>query len=156
MSFLILSYWQPDRPEPLTVMREISVTSPRLEVLAGTDALLDKVENGEIGLDAALDELRTLVAARGSPLRSERIALLVAVIGWVLFLGGTGVLTILIALAATVLTFPVERLVGAVGLPRLATVFSIAVIVAAIPNLVSAAGVGVSVGPAVVAALYWG
>jgi len=60
----------------------------------------------------------------------------------------------LIALAATVLTFPAKRFVRAVGLPRLASVFLIAVIVAAIPNLMSAAGVSLLVGPAVVAALY--
>jgi uncharacterized membrane protein YjjP (DUF1212 family) len=154
MSFLILSYWRPGRPEPLTVMREISVTSPRLDVLAGTDALLDRVANGQVGLDAALDDLRNLVDAGGRPVLPSRIALLLAVIGWVLFLGGTGVLTVLIALAATVLTFPVERLVREFGLPRLATVFLIAVIVAAIPNLMSAAGVSLLVGPAVVAALY--
>ncbi len=154
MSFLILSYWRPDRPEPLTVMREVTITSPRLEVLAGTDALLDRVENGEIDLDTALAELRSLVAAGGRPVFTGRVALLVAVVGWVLFLGGTGALTIVIALAATVLTFPVERLVRATGLPRLATVFVVAVIVAAVPNLVSAAGVSVLVGPAVVAALY--
>ncbi len=154
MSFLILSYWRPDRPEPLTVMREVTITSPRLEVLAGTDALLDRVENGEIDLDTALAELRSLVAAGGRPVFTGRVALLVAVVGWVLFLGGTGALTIVIALAATVLTFPIERLVRATGLPRLATVFVVAVIVAAVPNLVSAAGVSVLVGPAVVAALY--
>ncbi len=154
MSFLILSYWSPDRPEPLTVMREISVKSPRLEVLAGTDALLDRVETGEIGLEDALAELRTLVSAGGRPAVASRLARLVAVVGWVLVLGGTGFLTILIALVATVLTFPVERLVRVVGLPRLASVFLIAVIVAAVPNLLSAAGVGVLVGPAVVAALY--
>jgi uncharacterized membrane protein YjjP (DUF1212 family) len=154
MSFLILSYWRTGRPEPLTVMRAISITSPRLEVLAGTDALLDRVENGEIGLDAALDELQSLVAASGRPVVSSQISLLVAVVGWVFFLGGTGAFTVVIALAATVLTFPVERFVRAIGLPRLATVFLIAVIVAAIPNLVSAAGVGVLIGPAVVAALY--
>jgi uncharacterized membrane protein YjjP (DUF1212 family) len=154
MSFLILSYWRPGRPEPLTVMREISVASPRLEVLAGTDALLDRVENGEVELGQALDELRALVATPARPPLASQLALLVAVVGWVFFLGGTGLLTILIALAATVLTFPAKRFVRAVGLPRLASVFLIAVIVAAIPNLMSAAGVSLLVGPAVVAALY--
>ena len=154
MSFLILSYWRPGRPEPLTVMREITVTSPRLEVLAGTDALLDRIERGEVELHDALVELRSLVATGGRSVVKTRIAWLVAVIGWVLFLGGTGVLTVLVALAATALTFPVGRLVSGVGLPKLTTVFLVAVIVAAIPNMASAAGAAVLVGPAVVAALY--
>ncbi len=154
MSFLILSYWQPDRPTPLTVMREISVASPRLEVLAGTDALLDRVEQGQIDVREGLDELHALVARSGRSRVATRVALLVAVVGWVLFLGGTGVLTILVAVLAAALSFPVDWLVARFGLPRLATVFLVAVIVAAVPNLVKAFGVGVLVGPAVVAALY--
>ncbi len=154
MGFLILSYWRADQPLPLTVMREVSVTSPRLEVLAGTTALLDRVERGEIGVGRALDELRALVSVPGRSPRFNRLALLVAVVGWVFFLGGGGVWTLLVAVAATALTFPVERVVARFGLPRLASVFLVAVIVAAVPNVVSAAGAGVLVGPAVVAALY--
>lgn len=59
------------------------------------------------------------------------------------------------ALAATVLTFPVERLIGRYKLPSLAGTFVIALIVAAIPNLLSAAGLSLLVGPAIGGALYY-
>jgi uncharacterized membrane protein YjjP (DUF1212 family) len=154
MSFLILSYWRPGQEAPLTVMKEISVGAPRLAVLSGTDALLGRVESGELTIAAASDDLRSLVRTSGRGRRTKWAALLVAVVGWVLLNNGSDVATVAVALLATALTFPVARLVERVELPAIGAVFLSAVSAAAIPNLLSAAGASVLVGPAVVGALY--
>ncbi len=48
MSALTLSYWTAGGLAPITTMREISVSDPRLERLAGTVSLLEQVERGEV------------------------------------------------------------------------------------------------------------
>ena len=154
MSFLIISYWRPDQETPLTIMKEISVRSPRLQVLSGTDALLGRIEQGELTTADAFDELRSLVRTSRRGQRTKWAALLVAVVGWVLLNNGPDVATVAVALLATALTFPVGSLVERVQLPTIGAVFLSAVIAAAIPNLLSAAGVSLLVGPAVVGALY--
>ncbi len=154
LSSLILSYWQPGQALPLTTMRELDVTSPRLELLSGTDALLDRVERGDTTLVDAVVELRELVDAPPQRARISQAALLVSVLGWVLFLNGTTAVTVVVALAATVVTFPVSRLVSRLRLPTTAATFLIAVLVAAIPNLLAAAGLSLRLGPAIVGALF--
>ncbi|HEX9258255.1 MAG TPA: threonine/serine exporter family protein [Acidimicrobiales bacterium] len=154
MSSLILSYVRPGQAVPLTTMRELDVASPRLGLLAGTDALLDRVERGEIGLDAAVEQLRALVHLPTQSLRVTWLALLMSVAGWVVFLDGLHVGTLVVALMATALTFPLGGLVRRLQLPSLAATFLAAVVVAAIPNMLGAAGVSLHVGPAVVGALF--
>jgi uncharacterized membrane protein YjjP (DUF1212 family) len=153
-SFIILSYWHPGQTMPLTTMRDLELGSPRLEVLAGTEALLGRVERGEITSAAALDQLEGLVDAPGPSPWVGRVALSVAVVGWVLFLNGTGWLTVLVALAASTLTFPVSQLVIKLRFPAAGATFLVALIAASIPNLLSAAGLSLLVAPAVVATLF--
>ena len=154
MSSLILSYSRPGQVLPITTMREVNVASPRLEILSGTDALLDRIERGEIKLEQATKELQELLHAPEQSLRVTRVALLVSVIGWVIFLDGFDAVTMIVALGATILTFPIDSLVRRVRLPSLLAISLTAVIVAAIPNLLAAAGLTLLVGPAVVGALY--
>ena len=154
-SFIILSYTPPGRTMPLTTMRDLDMGSPRLEVLAGAEALLGRVERGEIAPGAALEQLEGLVDAPGSSPWVGRVAMSVAVIGWVLFLNGTGWLTVLVALVASALTFPVSQLVTKLRFPAAGAAFLVALIAAAIPNLLSAAGLSLMVGPAVVATLFY-
>ncbi len=153
-SFIILSYWHPGQKMPLTTMRDLELGSPRLEVLAGTEALLGRVERGEIAPGAALDQLQGLVDAPGPSPWVGRGALSIAVIGWVLFLNGTGWLTVLVALAASTLTFPVSEVVRRLRFPAAGATFLIALIAASIPNLLSAAGLSLLVAPAVVGTLF--
>jgi uncharacterized membrane protein YjjP (DUF1212 family) len=87
-------------------MRVVEVSDPRLERLAGADALLDRVERGEIGVADAYVQLKVLERAPGIRRLYARIAILVSVTGWMLFLNGAGFATIAVALLATVLTFP--------------------------------------------------
>jgi uncharacterized membrane protein YjjP (DUF1212 family) len=87
MSSLIISYWQRGEA-PITAMREIRVGSPRLERLAGADRLLDQIESGSITLDRALEQLRALETAPVQRLFDTRLAMLLSVLGWVVFLDG--------------------------------------------------------------------
>jgi Putative threonine/serine exporter len=50
LSMLTLSYWQRDLPAPLTTMRAIMVSDPRLARLTSVLTLLDEVEAGELDL----------------------------------------------------------------------------------------------------------
>lgn len=154
MSSLILSYWRPDDAFSITTMRDVDIAVPRLEVLSGTGALLDQVEAGSLSVEEAAGQLRDLEQATGRGAVYVRTALLVSVLGWVLFLDGFDLVTVLVALLATALTFPIENAVRRLRLPSLAATFLGAVVVAAIPNLLAAAGVSLQVGPAVVGALY--
>lgn len=154
MGSVTVSHWEPGQAVPLTMMRDLEVSAPRLQILSGTEALLDRVEAGEIDLDSAFDELRSLVSAPPQKSWTTRGALLLAVFGWVTFLDGLGPVTVLVAFLATALTFPIERLVRLLQLPVVAVTFFVAVIVAAIPNLLAAAGLTLLVGSAVVASLY--
>ncbi len=154
LSSLILSYWQPGQAMPLTTMRELQVTSPRLDLLSGTSALLDRVEAGETTLEAAIGELRALEQTPERGVNVARGALLVSVFGWVVFLDGTDAVTIAVALAAMALTFPIDSLVRRMRLPAPAATFLAAVVIAAIPNLLGAAGVRLLIGPAIVGALF--
>lgn len=154
MSSLTLGYWVPGQALPITVMREITVASPRLERLAGADELLGSVESGAIELDQAVDQLRTLASAHPTSLLAKRLATVVSVVGWVVFVDGVDLLTLLVAIVATGCTFPIDGLVRRLRLPSIGATFLLATIVAAIPNLLAAAGVSLLVGPAVVGVLY--
>lgn len=154
LSSLILSYWQPGQAMPLTTMRDLHVTSPRLDLLSGTSALLDRVEAGETTLEAAIEELRALERTPEQGRTVARVALLASVFGWVIFLDGIDAVTVAVALAAMMLTFPIDRLVRRVRLPAPVATFLAAVVIAAIPNLLGAAGVHLLVGPAIVGALF--
>ena len=154
LSALTLSYWALGQPVPITTMRVVEVSDPRLERLAGADALLDRVERGEIGVADAYVQLKALEHSPGIRRVRARIAILVSVIGWMLFLNGVGFATIAVALLATVLTFPTDALVDRLQLPLVASTFLSAVILAAVPNLIAAAGVDVEVGAAVVGGLF--
>lgn len=154
MSSLILSYWVPGQALPITVMREISVGSPRLELLAGADELLSGVENESIELQEAADQLRALSVEQSSSRWVTSIASMVSVVGWVVFLDGIDLVTILVATVAAACTLPLDGIVQRLRLPPIGVTFLLATIVAAIPNLLAAAGVSLLVGPAVVGALY--
>ncbi len=154
MSALTLSFSPPGQALPITTMREISVTSPRLERLAGADALLDKVEAGTMELSDAVGELRQLQQEPRAARWETRVALVVSVIGWVIFVDGLDLLTLLVAVVATVFTLPIDRLVERFRLPSVAVTFFLATVVAAIPNLLAAAGASLLVGAAIVGALY--
>jgi uncharacterized membrane protein YjjP (DUF1212 family) len=83
-----------------------------------------------------------------------RLALLVSVAGWVVFQNGIDVVTVVVALVATVVTFPIDAVVRRLALPSLSGTVLTAALVGAVPNLVAAAGVPVRVGPAVVGGLF--
>ena len=154
LSSLVLSYWRPDLALPITTMRDVQVGSPLLHRLAGTSLLLDRLERGQISLAEATTRLAQL---RNQPPPQRRFAwsaLLLSVAGWVVFLYGPDPVTILVALAATLITFPIAPLVRRVHLAELAGTFLSALVLAAVPNLAYAAGVPVAVGPAVVGALF--
>ena len=129
---------------PITTMRVVEVADPRFERLAGADGLLDRVERGEIGVADAYVQLKVRERAPGIRRLNARIAIMVSVIGWMLFLNGAGFATIAVALLATVLTFPTDALVDRLKLPLVASTFLSAVILVAVPNLIAAAGVDVS------------
>ena len=154
LSSLTLSYWRPGQTMPITTMRELAVSSPRLELLSGTNDLLDRVQRGELSLDDAIIALRDLVDVPPRRPRLRQLALLVSVAGWVLFFDGATIVTVGVALAATLLTFPVDQFVQRLRLPATAGVFLVAVIVAGIPNLLAAAGLRLELGPAIVGALF--
>lgn len=154
MSSIILSYWRPEWHLPVTTMREVTVSEPRLERLIGAEALLDEVERGALGLSEALGRLRELERSPGRASRHTRLAVLVSVLGWLVFLDGIAPLTVLVALLATLLTFPIVAMVGRLRLPLTAEVFTAAVVVAAVPNLLAAAGLTIRLGPAIVGPLF--
>lgn len=153
LSSLTVSHSNPGRLTPITTMRDINVGFPRLERLSGTVSLLDQLERGELELREAFKRLHTLEHAPARPLRYVRAGILLSVIGWVIFLNGLDVVTVLAALLATLVTFPVERVVGDLRLPLVSDTFLAAIVIAAIPDLVAAAGVWLKVGPPVVGAL---
>ena len=154
LNSLTLSYWQPGQAMPITTMRNVRVATPRLERLAGADRLLDQVENGTLELDEAVSRLRDLEDAPFPSQRSTRVAILLSVIGWLIFVDGLDLVTVVVALLATILTFPIDALVRRLHFPALGATFLVATVVAAIPNLLAAAGVSLLVGPAVVGALF--
>jgi uncharacterized membrane protein YjjP (DUF1212 family) len=122
------------------------VSDPRLERLSGADSLLDQLEQGSLNLSDAYEKLQELERAPGVRLRYARAALLISVTGWVLFLNGVDFITVLVALLASLLTLPVGKLVKRLRLPMATSVFVSTVILAAVPNLLAAAGVGLKVG----------
>ncbi len=154
MSSITVSYWQPGMPLPLTTMRDVQVSEPRLEQLKAVDSLLDLYEKGGIHLGEAYDQLRTLHHTPHLKRRYVRQAILVSVLGWVLFLDGLTIPTVLVALLATLLTFPIDTVVSRLRLPLVFGTVIAAVVVAAVPNLLAASGVNLLVGPAVVGALF--
>lgn len=153
-SSLILSYWGQNEPAPITTMREVHVSDPHLERLWGAESLLDQIEAGTVGLHDAYDHLRRLERAPRIPRSYTRLAVMLSVAGWVLFLDGSGFATFLVALLASQLALPADRFVAVLRLPAVASQFTAAAIIAAVPNLVAAAGVDLQVGRAVVGALF--
>ncbi len=154
LSTLTLSYWGPGMAFPVTTMLDVRASEPRLERMAETVSLLERVERKEVGLAAAYEQLQSLARAPGRRRRWARTAILVSVVGWVLFLNGIDLVTVLIALLATALTFPVNSVVARLRLPLISGTFAAAVILAAVPNLIAAAGVALSVAAAVVGGLF--
>ena len=154
LNSLTLSYWQPGQAMPITTMRNVRVATPRLERLAGADRLLDQVESGTLELDEAVSRLRDLEDAPYRSQRNTHAAILLSVIGWLIFVDGLDLVTVVVALLATILTFPIGALVRRLHFPALGATFLVAIVVAAIPNLLAAAGVSLLVGPAVVGALF--
>ncbi len=141
-------------PLPLTMMRDVRAPEPRLERMAETVKLLDRVERREIDLAAAFEQLQALARAPGMRRRYARTAILVSVVGWVLFLNGLDIISVLVAILATALTFPVSSVVGKMRLPLIAGTFVAAIILAAVPNLVAATGLTFSIAAAVVGGLF--
>jgi uncharacterized membrane protein YjjP (DUF1212 family) len=154
MSSVTLSYWTPGMSAPVTVMRTVRVASPRLGRLSGTVDLLDRVEQGRVGVAAAVHELKRLKTAPGPRQRYRLLAVLASVLGWVVYLNGFSATTVLVALVATLLTAPVIPMVERLGLPEVFGTALVAVVIAAVPNLAAANGIPLVVGPAVVGALY--
>jgi uncharacterized membrane protein YjjP (DUF1212 family) len=153
-SSFLLSYWGSGDHAPITTMREVQVSEPRLERLWGAESLLDQLESGAIGVHDAYDRLRQLQGAPRVRRRYAPLAVMVSVTGWVLFLNGVDAVTLLVAVLASLLAMPVDRYVTALRLPAFTSVFAATMILAAIPNLAAAAGVSLRVGPAVVGAMY--
>ena len=154
LSTLTLSYWGPGMPVPLTMMRDVRASEPRLERMADTVSLLHRVERREIDLAAAFEQLQALARAPGMRRRYARTAILVSVVGWVLFLNGVDIVSVLVALLATALTLPVNSVVGRLRLPLISGTFVAAIILAAVPNLLAAAGLSFSIAAAVVGGLF--
>jgi uncharacterized membrane protein YjjP (DUF1212 family) len=154
LSTLTLSYWEPDMAFPVTTMRDVRASEPRLERMAETVSLLERVERKEIELAPAYEQLQTLAQAPRMRRRLSHTAILVSVVGWVLFLNGIDLVTVLVALLAMTLTFPVNSVVGKLRLPLISGTFAAAVILAAVPNLLAAAGVTLSIAAAVVGGLF--
>ncbi len=154
LSALTLSYWTPGMPAPVTVMRAVDVSDPQLGRLSGTVALLGRVEQGQADVSTAAQELERLTASPGRPQRYRLAATLAAVTGWVVFLNGFGLTTVLVALAASLLTAPVQPVVRRLALPPVFGTALSAVVLAAVPNLAAAAGLSLVVGAAVVGALF--
>ena len=154
LTSLTVSYWHHGLDQPLTLMKEINIASPRLGRLAGADALLTEVEQGRVGFDEAYTRVRALGDAPIKKPGLRNIALLVSVAGWVVFVGGDDLPTVIVALLATLLTIPTSAFARRLSLPPVTGTFVAAVVLAAVPNLVAALGASISVGPAVVGALF--
>ncbi len=154
MSSITLSYWRPGMPTPLTTMRDLWVAEPRLEQLKAAESLLDRFEQGGIRLDEAYEQLRALQRSPRLSRRYARLAILFSVSGWVLFLNGLTLATVLVALLATALTFPIDAVTRRLRLPLVFGTVIAAIVVAAVPNLLATSGVALLVGPAVVGSLF--
>jgi uncharacterized membrane protein YjjP (DUF1212 family) len=154
MSALTLSYWRPGLPAPVTVMRSVEVSNPRLGRLSGTLGLLNRLQQGRTDVAAAARELHILRTTPGRPLRFQQLAILVSVAGWVVYLNGFSLWTVLVALLGTLLAAPVMPVIQRLDLPWVFGTALSAVVIAAVPNLVAAAGVTLVVGSAVVGALF--
>jgi uncharacterized membrane protein YjjP (DUF1212 family) len=154
MSSLTLSYWKPGLPAPVTVMRAVEVSNPRLGRLSGTLGLLNRLQQRRTDVAAAAHELHIIRTTPGLPRRFQQLAILVSVAGWVVYLNGFSLWTVAVALLATLLAAPVMPVVQRLDLPWVFGTALSAVVIAAVPNLVAAAGVTLVVGSAVVGALF--
>jgi uncharacterized membrane protein YjjP (DUF1212 family) len=154
LSSLTLSYWKPGLPAPVTVMRAVEVANPRLGRLSGTLGLLDRVQQGRTDVATAAEELQRIRSAAGRRLRFQVAAVLASVAGWVVYLNGFSLWTVLVALLGTLLATPVMPVVQRLDLPWVFGTALSAVVIAAVPNLVAATGVTLVVGSAVVGALF--
>lgn len=151
---LTLSYWKPGQPAPLTTMQVVEATRPRLERFAGAASLLDRVERGDMEVAAAYDELRALRRAPRMRREYVRAAIILSVLGWVLFFNGLTLTTVLVALLTTVLTFPIEATVSRLRMPRITITILAAIVLAAVPNALAGAGLEFALSAAVVAGLF--
>lgn len=151
---ITLSYWKPGQPAPLTIMKTIDASQPRLDRLTGTISLLEKVERGDLSLQEAFDGLWTQGKASGVRQALGRGAVLLSIVGWVLFLGGTDWATVLVALLGALLTFPVDAVVNRLKLPAITATVLAAIIIAAVPNIAAGLGLSLSVSAAVVGGLF--
>ena len=151
---ITLSYWPPEERLPVTVVRGVSVARPRLESVAATMALLDQVERYELDVEEALERLRILGSAPDKTKSYQLVAWLVSVLGWVLFLNGVSLVTILVALLVTIIAFAIGPIVKRLHLPAVAETLFAAIIISAVPNLLAGAGLSFSVGAAVVGSLF--
>ena len=154
LATLTVSFWPAGQPVPVTTMLDVRTAEPRLERMTGTVSLLERVERGEIELAVAYERLQALGAAPGRRVRYARTAILVSVVGWVLFLNGIDLTSVLVALLATLLTFPIRTVVDRLRLPVMAGTFVAAVILAAVPNLLAATSLTFNLAAAVVAGLF--
>lgn len=153
MSALTLSYWKPGLSAPVTVMRAVEVSNPRLGRLSGTLELLDRVEQRSLTASEAMTRLGRLRSEVGRGDRFRVLAVLASVTGWVFFFNGSAT-TILVALLASLVATPGLQVAQRMGLPAVFGTTLSVVVLAAVPNLAAAAGVPVSVGPAVVGAMF--
>lgn len=153
MSSLTLSYWKPGLSAPVTVMRAVEVSNPRLGQLSGTLELLDRVEQRHVPVTSAMTQLQQLRTDLGRGVHVRVLAVLASVTGWVFFFNGS-VTTILVALIASLAATPGLQVAERMGLPAVFGTTLSVVVIAAVPNLAAAAGVPVSVGPAVVGAMF--
>lgn len=151
---ITISYWKPGQPTPVTTMHTVSAREPRLARFTGTLALLEQVERGQIGLAEAFDKLRAV--GQSKPVRHEfgRAAILVSVVGWVFFLNGFNLTTVLVALLATLVSLPVSSVIRRLRLPNVAGTVAAAIVLAAIPNLLIGAGLSFTLSAAVVGGLF--
>jgi len=151
---ITLSYWKPGQAAPLTTMQTIDASQPRLDRLTGTISLLEKVERGDLSLEEAFEGLWTQGKTSGMRQVLRRGAVLLSIVGWVLFLGGTDWVTVLVALLGALLTFPVDALVRRLRLPAITATVIAAIIIAAVPNIAAGLGLSLSVSAAVVGGLF--
>ena len=149
-----LSYWKPGQAFPITIMQTVEDSQPRLDRLTGTISLLEKVERGDLSLEEAFEGLWTQGKTSGVRQALGRGAVLLSIVGWVLFLGGTDWATILVALLGALLTFPVDAVVRRLRLPAITATVLAAVIIAAVPNIAAGLGLSISVAAAVVGGLF--
>lgn len=154
LSSITVSYWRPGLDRPVTIMRSALSGSPDLTRLSATLDLLHRTETGDISISAARQSLDGLRSRTTMAAGRQLWTTLLAVAGWVVFIGGFSITTILVAMAASAATVPMQRVVDRAGLPEVFKTAVAATVLAVVPNLAAAAGLAIDVGPAVVGGLF--